>query len=121
MDLAFSQTFYYSGGRWWMLLLLCCFKLVIFPNLSKASELKCTTYNYTLSYHFELLCNAFFAQYNIGRFFLPFSPEKKLSGKAILRRRRAILHRFYTECNKSFSCCIQLKKTRQKMHSTEYN
>jgi hypothetical protein len=32
------------------------------------------------------VCSAFFAQYNIGRFFLPFSPEKKLSGKAILRK-----------------------------------
>ena len=63
---------------------------------------------------FQLLCSAFFAQYNIGRFFLPFSPEKKIIWKSNLKkRRRAILHRFYKECNKSFSCCSLTKQDRK--------
>ena len=51
-------------------------------------------------------------------FFLPTIHEKKLSGKAILRKERkasAILHRFYKRVQQIFQL-QQLNKTRQKMH-----
>ena len=51
-------------------------------------------------------------------FFFPTIHEKKLSGKAILRKERkasAILHRFYKRVQQIFQL-QQLNKTRQKMH-----